>query len=94
MIRESSQEAFKAHEMSGAASTKRAKIAGYLTDNGPSSRRQIATELKFDTATVSGLVTPMIVSGDLVEDGWRRECPITKRSVFFVRIPTGQKELF
>lgn len=84
-VRISSKQAFQKHEAT-TAPTKRSHIIGYLNANGLSSRRELAHSLDYDTATVSGLVTPMLKAGVLSETIGRHKCPITGHLVFKVRL--------
>lgn len=94
MRRDSSAEAYQEHELSGEAGTKRQRILNYLAKRGATSRRQIAQALGYDTATVSGLVTPMLKdNGPLIEQGYKQECPVTRRMVYFVGLEPKQEEL-
>ena len=59
-------------------------------------RRQISKALALDTATVSGLVTPMVDKDELFQSALRQPCPVTGRMVHWLHHPEnmrGQKPL-
>lgn len=84
-VRDTSIESYVQNEESGLADTIGGRIYKFIVANGPVTRRTIATELGLDTATVSGLVTPMIKKGVLVDDE-RTEDPQTGRKAHAVRV--------
>jgi len=59
-------------------------------------RKQVSVETGICTATVSGIVTPRIVSGELIEAYLKKACPVTGRRVNWIHHPdnNGQRELF
>lgn len=94
-VRESSIEAYYSEDLT----TERGRILHYMRFcSKGASRRQISNALTIDTATVSGLITPMVKDGDLIEmpDSGKRECPITERKVLWLFHPIhapGQQRL-
>ena len=60
--------------------------------NGPCTRRQIAVGLMVDTASVSGLVTPLVRDGLLDEVG-KGKCPITGNQAYMIESPVQQLRL-
>lgn len=89
MIRDTSIES---HAING-HDTKRHIIRQFVRKNGPVTRRQIAAGLGFETATVSGIVTPLVNLGFLVETEKAR-CPITGRNAYLVESAAVQGHLF
>jgi len=89
--RNTSAQSHAFNEVSGIYTSKKAAILALL--NGTEmTRRQIATQLNYDTATVSGLITPLLKTGHLIETA-QVTCPITKRQAYAVTAPKGQLRL-
>lgn len=89
MIRDTSIES---HALNG-HDTKRHQVRRFVRQHGPVTRRQIAAGLGYETATVSGLVTPLVNMGFLVETDKAR-CPITGRNAYLVDVAPVQGYLF
>jgi len=72
------------------------RIRNYLFDGGNQwrTRRQISEATGIATATVSGLVCPMVAVGVLEEGSQKQLCPVSKRRAYVVRVATRQGDLF
>lgn len=92
MRRDTSAESHRINETSGLAASVTKQILDCV-GNQTKTRRQIAEETGLPTATVSGLVTPMIERGDLEELAEKKPCPISGRKAYFVRRLMGQYSL-
>jgi DNA-binding MarR family transcriptional regulator len=62
------------------------QILTYLLLNGWNTRRQIAEATGISTATIAGLVRPMLDVDLLEERRDKAKCPISGRNAFFVRV--------
>ena len=78
-VRESSIENHHINEATLLNQSLTERIGDYVKSRGWVTRRQIATFLNEDTATISGRVTPMVDDGTLVEcaEDQKRPCPIS-----------------
>ena len=72
--------------------SKKHRIRVFVRENSPCTRRQIAVGLGYDTATVSGMVTPML-KGDFLNEAFTGHCPITGRKAIFLESPVEQLNL-
>ena len=72
--------------------SKKHRVRVYVRQNGPCSRKQIAVGLGIETATISGLVTPLVRDGFLDEIG-KGQCPITGRKAILLESPVEQMRL-
>jgi hypothetical protein len=98
-VKTSSVHSHTAYGASGQRKIKRDEIRRYLAKNGWATRLMIATDLKIATATVSGLITPMLEgegSGEIEESPEKSECPYSPRktAVHWIRLKPGQIGLF
>ena len=71
---------------------KKWRIREYVRLHGPCTRRQIAQGLGFETASVSGMVTPLVNQGFLDEVG-KGICPVTGRQAYLIESPVEQLRL-
>ena len=76
----------------GGHEAKKHRIREYVRLHGPVTRRQIAHDLGYETATVSGLVTPLVNQGFLDEVG-KGICPVTGRQAYLIESPVEQLRL-
>jgi hypothetical protein len=98
-VRDSSVLSFDQIKAAGVYGEKKEAIIDYLskTRRGAwATRLQIANYLGFTTATVSGLITPMIEAGDIEENPNKERDPTSPRNsrVYWIRIKPNQKTLF
>ena len=61
------------------------RIAAYVKGKTWVTRRMIAQALDIETATISGRVKPMVLSGVLIETTERMPCPITGNRVHWLQ---------
>jgi hypothetical protein len=99
MIKDSSIYSHIAFGASGERQAKRDKIREYMAGGRWVTRLMIATDLNIPTATVSGLITPMLEgegSGEIEESPLKRQCPYSPRksAVHWIRLKPAQKPLF
>lgn len=89
-VSDSSIDAFHAHKVRG---WKKQAVLDYAKNNRSFTRRMLTDALNelyppyvdgsgrmkqhFETATISGLVTPLVESGDLIESLSVMKCPVT-----------------
>lgn len=78
--------------------TLKQKIVDLVAERGPVTRRQIAKILKVETATVSGLVTPLLKATKdkpaVFTELDKQPCPITNRPAYRVMVAPKQEEMF
>lgn len=60
---------------------KRDRVLNYVREHQPVTRREISKALGIETATISGLVKPLMNQGALIETG-RRKCSVTGNWVY------------
>ena len=95
MVRESSAESHQAYKASGDEKTDGERILEYLGSlKGWATRLMISEHIGKATATVSGLVRPMVRDGVLEESTDKFPCPLSPRKskVYWVRIPAAEPE--
>ena len=85
MIRTTSAESHRINrlEVNGAAQN---QILTFLLLNGWNTRRQVAEATGISTATISGIVRPMLDVELLEERKDKAKCPISGRNASFVRV--------
>jgi predicted transcriptional regulator len=85
-VRETSIESHNINQGYGTLDCLTTQIIDWVRKTGWVSRKQISQHFKAETSTVSGIVTPLIEAGILVEchADSRMQCPITGRRVYFV----------
>jgi len=88
-VRDTSAESHHTNQVSGLADSVSDKILNYLRGKQWVTRRQISEDTGISTATVSGLIKPMLDDGILLERSTKASCPITNRNAFFIRYNSG-----
>jgi len=73
--------------------TLKQQVRVWIRENQPCTRRMIATGMGVDTATVSGLVTPLVRGGFIDETG-HMTCSVTGRQAIMLESPVQQMRLF
>ena len=84
MVRATSAEAYEDRLTSGKHGSDTQAIEQYVLDHGPVTRRMVSEALRIDTATVSGIVTPLVKTGMLVEVEEKAPCKVTGRNAFYL----------
>ena len=69
------------------------QVRVWVRENQPCTRRMIATGMGIDTATVAGLVTPLVRGGFIDETG-HMTCCVTGRQAIQLESPVQQMRLF
>jgi len=95
-VKETSVSAFVKFVASGAYDTKKAAILElFRVHGGWLTRREVSHLMGYDTATVSGIITPLVNAGDLIETpkDCPIKCPITGNNAMGVKLNRGQLEL-
>lgn len=87
-VRDTSAES---HALNG-HDAKKHQIRVWVREHGPCTRRMISKALGFDTATVSGMITPLI-NGNLLDEVYKAPCPITGRNVYWLESRVEQLRL-
>lgn len=72
--------------------SKKHRIRVFVREHSPCTRKQIAVGLGYDTATVSGLVAPLVRDGLLDEVG-KGKCSVTGNNVMMIESPVKQMRL-
>lgn len=72
---------------------KKAAVLQYVVDHGPCTRREVATRLGFETATVSGIVKPFLDTGTLYECG-KMVCRINGNNSYALEAKPVQHDFF
>ena len=81
----------QAHAKDGQQSKKH-KIRVWIRKNGPVSRLQISDHFGYQTATVAGIITPLVAKGYVDEVG-KAVCPISGNTVLMIESPVKQMRL-
>jgi len=95
-VRETSIEAFRTHIQGEECKTKRV-IDFVRSRRIGTTGREIAERLHMDTATVSGIVRPAVICGDLILSEVKAPCPVTGNNALWVHHPdnvAGQRDMF
>ena len=90
MVTDSSAESFDNRTKDGTLPDKKARILKYLENKKCYvTRLMIATALEIPTATVSGIIKPLIAEGELEQGEDKSPCPVSPHhsNVYWVRFP-------
>ena len=90
-VRDTSAES---HALNG-HDAKKHQIRVWVREHGPCTRRMISKALGFDTATVSGMITPLLNSTPpMLFEIDKAPCPITGRNVYWLESAVEQLRIF
>ena len=91
-VRDTSKESFLRNRDTGVAMSATETILNFMRTrdsrgNRWCTRREIAEGTGLPTATVSGLVRPLLDNLIIEESEWKRECPVSNRRAYHLCLP-------
>lgn len=87
-VKETSKEAFRADKMCGQSI--REEILLYALSHSTFTAKMAAEELGIATATLSGVIRPMVKANDLMRSENKYPCESTGNNAFYLGLPTGR----
>ena len=86
MVRETSKESHQINQQTALFAPIRVRVLEELRTRGLCTRRELAAFMNIETATMSGIITPMLAAGQLEETGVKCKCSVSGRNANVLRL--------